>query len=200
MRQALNAKLGKKFEQAFLYACEAHRTQTRKNSHTAFIAHPIAVASLLIECDFEEDVIVAALLHDVVEDQGGKLRLDDIRNIFGQYVAELVAVCSDSMRNIGEEKEDWDKRKKRYYEQLDFGPIEALQISCADKIHNLRSIVSDYDISGDVIWSSFSASPDEMWRYYRRLQTLYAQRGVHPRLQAALNFALKQVEKRIHTR
>ena len=79
------------------------------------------MSATVLEYGGDEDLAIAALLHDSVEDQGGKARLDDVRNRFGDRVASVVAACSDSLADAakGERKADSQKRKKAYLAHLD---------------------------------------------------------------------------------
>src|SRR6202166_2356360 len=99
--------LGKRFDRALLYATAAHATQFRKGTRRPYIAHLLGVASIVLTHGGDEDEAIAALLHDAVEDQGGKPRLRDIRRKFGVRVARIVAECTDT-----EPKLPWLERKK----------------------------------------------------------------------------------------
>jgi (p)ppGpp synthase/HD superfamily hydrolase len=103
------------FDRALLYATHVHGGQTRKGTSIPYVAHLLAVAATVLEYGGSEDMAIAALLHDAVEDQGGEPRLSDIRNRFGNRVADIVHSCSDSVVNssAGQHKEDWHTRKKR---------------------------------------------------------------------------------------
>jgi (p)ppGpp synthase/HD superfamily hydrolase len=105
-----------RFDRALLYATHVHGGQVRKGTSTPYVAHMLAVAATVLEYGDDEDLAIAALLHDSVEDQGGAARLEDIRNRFGNRVALIVEACSDSLADtaIGECKADWQDRKKAY--------------------------------------------------------------------------------------
>jgi (p)ppGpp synthase/HD superfamily hydrolase len=79
-----------RFDRALLYATHVHGGQVRKGTSTPYVAHLLAVAATVLEYGGDEDLAVAALLHDSVEDQGGKARLEDVRNRFGEHVARIV--------------------------------------------------------------------------------------------------------------
>ena len=102
-----------RFDRALLYATHVHGGQVRKGTSTPYVAHLLAVSATVLEYGGDEDLAIAALLHDSVEDQGGKARLEDVRNRFGDRVARVVAACSDSLADTakGERKADWQKRK-----------------------------------------------------------------------------------------
>ena len=83
-----SVKLGPRFQRAFNFAARKHAGQTRKASTIPYIAHLMGVASLVLEFGGDEDLAIAALLHDVVEDCGGAPMLKEIRRRFGSRVAE----------------------------------------------------------------------------------------------------------------
>src|SRR6266487_2612419 len=128
------------FDRALLYATHVHGGQARKGTSIPYIAHLLAVASTVLEYGGSEDIRIAALLHDAVEDQGGEPRLSDIRNRFGDRIADIVRSCSDSIANTsaGHPKEDWHVRKTRYIDHLNTLDKETLLVSLADKVHNAR--------------------------------------------------------------
>ncbi|MDY7020561.1 MAG: HD domain-containing protein, partial [Cyanobacteriota bacterium] len=88
--------LSSRFHQALLYACELHAQQVRKGSGVPYIAHLLGVASIALEHGASEDEVIAALLHDAVEDQGGASTQAEIRLMFGETVAEIVEGCTDT--------------------------------------------------------------------------------------------------------
>src|ERR1035437_5075093 len=105
----LNATaLTDRFDRALLYATHVHGGQVRKGTSIPYVAHLLAVAATVLEYGGSEDMGIAALLHDAVEDQGGEPRLSDIRNRFGDRVADIVRSCSDSVVNssAGHHKEE----------------------------------------------------------------------------------------------
>lgn len=165
--------LTERFDRALLYARHVHDGQIRKGTTIPYVAHLLAVAATVLEYGGSEDMAIAALLHDAVEDQGGERRLLDIRNRFGPRVADIVQSCSDSFVNsaAGQNKEDWHTRKTRYIEHLNAADPDTLLVSLADKIHNARSILRDLrrpDI-GTSVWARFKSSRQDTLWYYRAL-------------------------------
>ena len=169
-----------RFDRALLYATHVHGGQVRKGTSIPYIAHLLAVAATVLEYDGSEDMAIAGLLHDAVEDQGGEPRLSDIRNRFGDRVADIVRSCSDTVANssAGQQKENWHTRKTRYVEHLNLVDQETLLISLSDKIHNARSILRDLrkpEIGG-AVWDRFKDSrKDTLW-YYRELAKSFQKR------------------------
>src|SRR5215813_15367991 len=90
-----------RFDRAILYATHVHGGQVRKGTTTPYVAHLLAVAAIVLEYGGDEEMAIAALLHDSVEDQGGNARLEDVRNRFGERVARVVEACSDGLADAG---------------------------------------------------------------------------------------------------
>jgi (p)ppGpp synthase/HD superfamily hydrolase len=159
-----------RFDRALLYAIHIHGGQVRKGTTIPYIAHLLAVAATVLEYNGSEDMAIAALLHDAGEDRGGEPRLSDIRNRFGDRVADIVRFCSDTVVNAaaGQEKEDWHIRKTRYLKHLCLVDHETLLISLSDKVHNARSILRDLRKPeiGIAVWDRFkNPRKDTLWSY-----------------------------------
>jgi hypothetical protein len=168
--------LGKKFDDALALASELHRDQVRKDAPIPYISHLMAVAGIVLEAnayhpmDNLEDIAIGALLHDSIEDQGDKIGLDDIRERFGETVYRIVLECSDAVvTEEGQEKPPWRERKKAYLAKIASKSRETLLVSCADKLHNARCIMFDYDRIGDRVWHRFNAGKDGTVWYYKSL-------------------------------
>jgi len=166
-----------RFDRALLYATHVHGGQVRKETTIPYIAHLLAVAATVLEYGGSEDMAIAGLLHDAVEDQGGEPRLADIRNRFGDRVADIVRACSDSVANTaaGQQKEDWRTRRIRYLEHLKTVDRETRLVSLSDKVHNARSILRDLRKPevGPAVWDRFKKpKADTLW-YYRELANAF---------------------------
>jgi len=172
--------LTERFDRALLYATHVHGGQVRKGTPIPYIAHLLAVAATILEYDGSEDMAIAGLLHDAVEDQGGEPRLSDIRNRFGDRVADIVRSCSDTVANssAGQQKEDWRTRKTRYVEHLSIVDEDTLLVSLSDKIHNSRSILRDLRKPeiGKTVWDRFKNPKEDTLWYYRELAKAFQAR------------------------
>jgi hypothetical protein len=140
----------------------------------------LAVAATVLEYGGDEDIAIAALLHDSVEDQGGKARLEDVRNRFGERVARVVEACSDSLADTagGERKARWQERKNEYLAHLLKADEDVLRVSLADKVHNARAILRDLRKPeiGAKIWARFSQPKERTMWYYRSLADRFCER------------------------
>jgi (p)ppGpp synthase/HD superfamily hydrolase len=186
-------KLGPRLQRAFRYAAEKHDGQTWKQSAVPYLSHLMAVASLVLEAGGGEDMAIAALLHDVVEDCGGMPRLREIRKQFGPRVAKIVEGCTDS---FGEPKPEWVERKKDYLREVKHADVETRLVSASDKLHNVRTILADYRTHGEDIWQRFSGKRDGTLWYYRALSDEYQQRNPN-RITRELEIAVAQLERAV---
>ena len=165
--------LGPRFERALVFATRKHEGQHRKGTTVPYIAHLLGVASIVLEAGGDEDLAIAALLHDVVEDCGGAPMLREIRRRFGNRVAHIVDGCTDTDLNP---KPPWLQRKKNYIEHLRTADAETRLVSAADKLYNVRSIVVAYREIGDRVWERFHGKRDGTLWYYRALLDEFKQK------------------------
>ena len=165
-------RLTEHFDRAVQYANRIHADQTRKGTDVPYMTHLLGVASLVLENGAQsEEEVIGALLHDAAEDQGGRPRLDDIREQFGEQVGHIVDACTDSYDNP---KPPWRPRKEAYVthvrERVERGGYEpALRVSLADKLHNTRAILADVRESGDTVFERFNGKKDGTIWYYAAL-------------------------------
>ena len=183
-------RLGPRFLRAFRFAAEKHAGQTRKASSIPYIAHLMGVASLVLEFGGDEDLAIAALLHDVVEDCGGAPMLKEVRRKFGSRVAKIVDGCTDSDT---EPKPPWRERKETYIAHLRGADAETRLVSAADKLNNVRSILSGYREVGESIWDRFNGGREGTLWYYRALLEEFL-RGKPSRLIMELELAVRELE------
>jgi len=165
-------------DSALAMAARAHRTQVRKGTDIPYIVHPVSVAWILDRYGFDEDLVIAAMLHDTVEDTD--LELATIRASFGDEVAALVDAVSEQKLEGGE-KRPWRVRKAEALAHLATADPRVAALKAADLLHNLYSTVSELRAVGDAIWARFNApAADWVW-YHREMAKQIALRlGDHP--------------------
>jgi (p)ppGpp synthase/HD superfamily hydrolase len=184
-------KLTPRYEAALVMATQLHAMQTRKGSEVPYVSHLLAVSSLVIEYGGTEDQAIAGLLHDAVEDQGGMETLARIRDHFGSGVADIVDHCTDAYE---EPKPEWRPRKEAYIADIRNMPASAALVSCADKLHNSRAILSDLREVGDDLWSRFTGKKEGTLWYYRSLVEAFE--AVFPnRLTDELRRTVEEIER-----
>ncbi len=162
---AENGTRKNRIEEAIEVAAQAHDGQFRKGTHTPYITHPYAVGLMLMNAGCSDAVVIAGILHDTVEDTD--LTLECIRKNFGEPIADIVDGCSEnkSLR--------WRERKTERIEALKTATTEICLVTCADKLHNLRTVISEYDDIGDAVWERFHGGVEaQAWYYQSVLESL----------------------------
>lgn len=177
----MSLKWSPRLDHALQIAALAHEGQSRKSGGTPYIAHPMAVALLVSEFSSDEDVQVAALLHDVLEDappavyDAAQMQAD-----FGARVLELVRGVSED-KTAGHPQAPWLERKQGYLEILRQAPEPCLLIAVADKLHNLHSLCGDLAVRGEQVWQHFNATPERTLWFQREVAGVIRERlGEHP--------------------
>jgi (p)ppGpp synthase/HD superfamily hydrolase len=183
-------RLGPRFLRAFEFAAKKHAAQTRKASTIPYLAHLMGVCSLVLEAGGDEDLAIAALLHDVVEDCGGAPMLEDIRRSFGSRVAKVVEGCTDADTTP---KPPWRERKDNYLRHLANADADTRLVSAADKLSNVRSILSDYRQVGEFVWERFNGGREGTLWYYRSLRDEFL-RDAPNRITRDLDLAVHELD------
>lgn len=169
--------LSERFIRALDYAARLHAAQRRKGKDRPYVGHLLGVASIVIEYGGDEEMAIAALLHDAVEDQGGLPRLLEIRKKFGVRVANIVEGCTDAW---GIPKPLWLERKKQYLERVRNEPADVRFVSAADKLSNARELLGDLRLHGDAVFERFHGKKDGTLWYHRALVKAFREAGVNP--------------------
>jgi (p)ppGpp synthase/HD superfamily hydrolase len=166
-----------RLEAALRYAATCHEGQKRRGCEVPYFEHVVAVGWILDRAGFDEDVVIAGLLHDVVEDTGATMA--DVEERFGAEVARLVASCSEVKTDAQGRKRPWIDRKQDHLAALAGAPEEVRAVILADKLHNLLSIDADLGERRPV-WSLFHADREQVLWYYR--ESIRICGADHPRL------------------
>jgi len=176
-----NILLTDRLSSAFTYAERLHRSQTRKGNDIPYVAHLMAVCATVLEWGGDEDVAIAALLHDAAEDQGGIKTLTAIRTRFGDRVADIVEACSDSITADKAVKAPWQARKEATVKKLRTVNRDVALVTAADKLHNLTALVRDVRRDGAETMKRFNAAPDKVvWYHAAVAEALIAHRDSAP--------------------
>tara|TARA_R110002072_G_scaffold173600_3_gene328447 strand:+ start:2933 stop:3580 length:648 start_codon:yes stop_codon:yes gene_type:complete len=154
-------------EKALRVAVDAHRDQTRKASDLPYFQHPASVVLILARCGFDDDeLLAAAVLHDTIEDTD--FTVESLMELFPAAVVRLVQECTEEKTDQAGEKIPWRARKEAHIALLRNASVAGRAIVLADKLHNLGSMVFDFE-HGDEFWSHFNASPDDVIWYHREI-------------------------------
>ncbi|MFA6528997.1 MAG: HD domain-containing protein [Candidatus Gracilibacteria bacterium] len=162
-----------RIEQAIRIASSAHRKQTRKGDEAMpYISHLFSVLVILSEYTDDEDVLIAGLLHDVLEDADpNEYTKEKLAEIFGGKVASIVLEVSeqkDGSQSKVDARNSWQKRKEEYLEHLQAISEEALLVSTADKLHSILSLMEDSKHEGPTMWSRFNAPKEKQLWFYKK--------------------------------
>jgi (p)ppGpp synthase/HD superfamily hydrolase len=185
-------KLSDKFEEALVYATQAHGNQMRKKTGIPFVAHILGVTAIALEYGASETEAISALLHDTVEDCGGADRLRDIREKFGDDVAGIVDGCTDTYETP---KPPWLERKRAYIEHLKDSDSSTRLVSASDKLHNTRAILAELRRHGMGVFDRFGGKKDGTLWYYRTLVTAFREHGNHTDLIGELDRVVTEIEE-----
>jgi len=148
------------YEAALILAAREHRTQNRKGTDIPYITHPVLVSIILARHGFSDQVVIAGLLHDVVEDQNYPLTMVEAE--FGAEVAEIVEALSE--------------QKLESLEKLHRASTGAVAVKAADALHNIRALEADLRRNGPAVWERFNADPRSSLWYYQRVALLARER------------------------
>lgn len=180
-----------RFDRALVLTSQIHREQKRKVTDVPYVTHLLGVASLVGAYGGTEDQVIAALLHDAIEDCIG--RIPEIRDIlreeFGESVLQMVEACTDCDTVP---KAPWRERKEKYLRKLAEKDADApsMLVALADKVYNAQSLATELHVGGEEIWLNFSAPREEMIWYYTTLAIIFSHRMPGP--------LTDELNKRVH--
>lgn len=152
-------------------AAWAHRDHVRKGTTIPYASHVFGVMHLLSQVTDDEDVQIAGLFHDILEDVPEEYSAEEMEADFGPRVVELVrgVTKDDSL-------ESWQDRADAYIEHLRAAGDGSVLVSAADKLHNLLSILADHESIGTELWGRFNSGKDRQQWWYRQIYTVAAER------------------------
>lgn len=162
-----------RLDSALRKAAWAHEKtgQHRKGTDIPYIIHPVGVMMIASNVTGDEDILVACLLHDVLEDVDSNIY--DENQMQAEFGDKVLAIVKSVTKD--ETEADWRTRSKKYLYNLENKASDKAVIVCAsDKIHNLLSILIDYETNGDSLWNRFTTnnSADQLWWYQSILEVI----------------------------
>ena len=153
-----------KLDQAVVFAVNAHSGMKRKGCTTPYIVHPLEALTIASTLTDDVDVLCAAVLHDTVEDTD--TTISDIKELFGDNVARLVASDSENKREDLPSSETWEIRKTESLTFLEKADKDEQIIALSDKLSNMRAIYRDYQILGEKLWDRFNVKDKQKHAWY----------------------------------
>lgn len=183
-------ELSDRFELALSWAINLHGEQKRKLSGVPYVGHLLRVCGTVMEYAGDEDEVIAALLHDALEDQNRPGLEEEIADRFGSGVLHIIKQCSD--------REDsppppWRKRKEAFLERLKMADASVRLVTAADKLDNVRNLVTLYRVWGDRIWEHFRGGKEGTLWYYRAAVNVLRHASENP-LILELELAVRELE------
>jgi len=149
------------FHNAIIFAARKHNGQLRKGTDIPYIAHIMEVMQILIENNCSEEIVIAGILHDTLEDTD--TTPDEIRHLFGSLILNIVQTETE------DKSLSWIERKSKTIDHLYSASIETKLVCCADKLSNIRSIYSDLKTIGNKVWERFNADKEKIQWYYESI-------------------------------
>jgi (p)ppGpp synthase/HD superfamily hydrolase len=185
------ANFSPKVLEAMQLAFRLHNRQARKGTKIPYLSHLTGVAGLVAMAGGSEKEIIAALLHDAVEDQGGKRTLQLINRRFGSTVAAIVAEVSENPTGT------WEQRKRGKIAKIASGHFSpsALRVKVADNVHNSSTMIIERQEKGPAFWQIFSRGRSGTLWYYRGLLAAYEQVGLQSPLLKRLRANISRLEQ-----
>ena len=187
-------------EKAEEFATQAHKGQKRKGGKDVpYITHPRAVAEILKSINAPSEIVAGGWLHDVVEDTD--ITLHEIGQAFGKQVMTVVDFVTEKdttfpIKGI-ERKKSWKSRKVEYIYRLKDAPYQAVIVAAADKLHNLRDTLEDFEKHGDGVWKMFNSQKDSQFWYYTTLISVFHKREVPEVILDEMRMALSKIHERL---
>ena len=191
--------ISKKVNLALKVASRAHRDQMRKGTDIPYISHTFAVAMIISQYTSDEDVIIAGVLHDILEDVKPTVYSETaMRNDFGDEVVEIVKDVSEE-KTAGKPEKPWAERKKSYLTHLSsLEDQRPLMVSTADKIHNLTDILEEYEMVGDSIWQKFNASKDDQLWFYNEFLNVIKKKHIPERMKIDMALLVDRLKSAVN--
>lgn len=153
-------------DRAIRFATEAHANSRRKGKQYPYIVHPLEAMTIVATITNDQELMAAAVLHDTVEDTD--TTVEQLRELFGNRVAQLVKEESDDIEP-GENKDaTWHKRKSLALERLGKSSHDSKIVALGDKLSNMRTTARDYARMGDEVWNIFRVKERAAHEWYFR--------------------------------
>lgn len=162
MNSPLNTDL---VDRAIIFATQVHHGTERRGKGFPYIVHPLEAMAIVATITNEPELLAAAVLHDTIEDTS--VTYEDIKNEFGERIANLVAKETDVRTDDSGRSLSWHERKQRDMDNLRNSSLEVKIVALGDKLSNMRAIARDYRTKGDELWQIFRIKDKAThgWRY-----------------------------------
>ncbi len=152
-------------DRAIIFAVNAHHNTERRGKGFPYIVHPMEAVEIVATITPDQELLAAAALHDTIEDTD--VTYEQLREVFGERIANLVHAESDQFTEGVTEEDSWHDRKQAAIDRLAAAPYEAKIVAMGDKLSNMRAIWRDYQMKGDELWKIFHCTDKKAheWHY-----------------------------------
>lgn len=152
-------------DRAIVFAVKAHHNTERRGKGFPYIVHPMEAVEIVATITPDQELLAAAALHDTIEDTD--VTVEQLREAFGERIAELVHAESDQFTEGVSEEDSWHDRKQAAIDRLAAAPHDAKIVALGDKLSNMRAIWRDYQTKGDELWKIFHVTEkaSHEWHY-----------------------------------
>ena len=152
-------------DRAIIFAVQAHHNTERRGKGFPYIVHPLEAVEIVATITPDQELLAAAALHDTIEDTD--VTVEQLREAFGERVAELVHAESDRFTEGVSEADSWHDRKQAAIDRLANASHDAKIVAMGDKLSNMRAIARDYALKGDQLWQIFHVTDkaSHEWHY-----------------------------------
>ena len=152
-------------DRAIIFAVQAHHNTERRGKGFPYIVHPMEAVEIVATITPDQELLAAAALHDTVEDTD--VTVEQLRELFGERIADLVHAESDQFTEGVSEEDSWHDRKQAAIDRLAAAPRDAKIVAMGDKLSNMRAIWRDYQVKGDELWKIFHVTDkaSHEWHY-----------------------------------
>lgn len=152
---------------------EVYQKQKRKGKDIPYITHPLTVGLILARAQAREDVVVAGILHDTIEDSvpEKKVSREMLEERFGMDVADLVESVSENTKELS-----WEERKRNAREHIKTFSTDSLLLKTADIVANTTELIIDHITDGDDVFARFNAPKERTLAHYLEVIALITDR------------------------
>ena len=173
---------------AIRFATEAHKNQKRKGKETSYIVHPLSVGLLLAKSGAKEDIVIAGILHDTIEDTD--VTYGDITEKFSKEIADMVNDVTEQDKSL-----PWAERKRLALEHVSKMSNDSLLVKTADVLHNMSDQLEDYKTEGDAMFSRFNAGKEAQLERYTKLVSILKEKSKENPLMNDLENIFSELQK-----
>lgn len=176
---------------------EVHQKQKRKGKDIAYIAHPLTVGIILARAGAEEDVVIAGVLHDTIEDSVSEKRVTSalIEAEFGEAVKDLVVSVTEEKQDQQHRNISWRERKIAALEHIPHFSQGSVLVKSADLLSNGTELADDYEAEGPQVFDRFNASAGETLVHYERVIEALLKRWPESPLVGDLKKLSKEIDR-----